>query len=107
MNGESKDGLLALMGFLLVCYSLGTVFVTWVRPSSAYQPLFRARWGMGASAAGTGAAAIVASQLTAGATLLLLAFHSKLALVPGLLFLPCAGFAFFMRMSDWLGKDEA
>ncbi|WP_457098130.1 hypothetical protein [Lysobacter sp. P5_B9] len=108
MTAENKDSILALLGVALIVYAIGTTWVTWVRPKSVYEPIFRARWRFGIPASRLGAVALVAVHITLGSFFLLGAFHSKLAAVPGYATLVVCAFSIFARLVDlWKADSEA
>jgi hypothetical protein len=105
MTPENKDGILALLGLALVLYAVGMIWVTWVRPTSASEPIFRARWRFGVPASKLGASAIVAANITLGTFCVLGALHSTLAAIPAYVFLAVCVFCIFARLSD-MWKDD-
>jgi hypothetical protein len=108
MTAESKDSILALLGIALIIYAIGMAWVTWMRPKSVYEPIFRARWRFGIPASKLGAAALVAVNATLGSFFLLGAFHSKLAAIPGYATLVVCAFSIFARLADmWKDDSEA
>jgi hypothetical protein len=106
MNADAKDSLLALLGIALLGYGIGMALVTWFRPRSLYEPIFRARWRFGIPASKIGAAALVAVHLTMGSFFLLHAFHSKLATIPAILFIVAAAFSLLARLMDMDSENE-
>ena len=75
MDANSKDGALAIVGLLMICYAGGMAVTSWFYPASPAAWLFRARWRSGVKASVLGTAAQVALCVSLGATLLLGAFH--------------------------------
>jgi len=108
MTATEKDGLMALLGLALIVYATGMAVVTWIRPTSVFEPIFRARWRFGIPASKLGASALIAIQITLGAFLLLSAFHSRFAAIFGYAVLPVGLFSIVARLADlWKSDSEA
>jgi hypothetical protein len=86
---------------------LGTIYVTWLNPSSRFAPLLSARWRIfGAIASKSGASAQVALLFSVGLLCLLSGLGNSLVWVALFPFVASLFACVIARFSDW-GQDEA
>ena len=105
MDSNSQGLLFVALGIAAISYSIGMIVVTWIRPDSSLQPLFRARWRFGVKASKLGAAVQAALFLSLGASMLLAALESPLTKIALSFVGVSAIFMFYARLAD-LGNDS-